>query len=135
MLLQSFFFFQSLHLFLLKQFEFFFLSCICHTETVCVSALQQSESAGPIHIYPLFSGFPFHLGHHRALNRVPCPIQEALITYLSYTQQCIYVNLDVPIHLTPPSSHHGIHPFHPVLYVCGSISALQVTSSIRVGHD
>ena len=29
-----------------------------------------------IHTYPLFSGFPSHLGHRRALNRVPCAISE-----------------------------------------------------------
>ena len=29
-----------------------------------------------IYIYPLFSGFPSHLGHHRALHRVPCAIQQ-----------------------------------------------------------
>ena len=40
----------------------------------CVSfCVWQSES--DIHfvsIYILFSGFPFHLGHHRALSRVAC---------------------------------------------------------------
>ena len=29
-----------------------------------------------IHIYPLFSGFSSHLGHHGALRRVPCAIQS-----------------------------------------------------------
>ena len=27
-----------------------------------------------IYIYPLFFGFPSHLGHHSALSRVPCAI-------------------------------------------------------------
>ena len=31
------------------------------------------------YIHPLFLGFPWHLGHHRALSRVPCAIQEVLI--------------------------------------------------------
>ena len=35
-----------------------------------------------VFIYPLFCGFPSHLGHHRALSRVPWAIQEILIGYL-----------------------------------------------------
>ena len=32
--------------------------------------------ASAIHLYiPFFLGFPSHLGHHRALSRVPCSIQ------------------------------------------------------------
>ena len=48
------------------------------------------------YIYPLFFGFPSPLGHHRALSRVPCALQQVLISYLFYTQsqQCIYVNLN-----------------------------------------
>ena len=38
-----------------------------------------------IYIYPLFFGFPSHLGHTRALDRVPCTIWLILISYLFYT--------------------------------------------------
>ena len=34
------------------------------------------------HIYPLFCGFPSHLGHQKALRRIPWAIQEVLIGYL-----------------------------------------------------
>ena len=37
-----------------------------------------------IYIYPLFFGFPSHLDHHRALNRVPCATQQVLISYLFF---------------------------------------------------
>ena len=65
---------------------------------VLVSTLQQSESAIHIHISPFFV-FPSHLGHHRSLSTVPCAIQQALISYLFYTQyqQCMYVNPNLPI--------------------------------------
>ena len=43
-----------------------------------------------VYIYPFFFGFPSHLGHHRALSRVPSAIQQVLISYLFYTQWCIY---------------------------------------------
>ena len=33
-----------------------------------------------VHIYPLLFGFPSHLGHHRVLSRVPCAIQQVLIS-------------------------------------------------------
>ena len=38
-----------------------------------------------VYIYPLFFEFPSHLGHQRALSRVPCAIQSVLISYLFYT--------------------------------------------------
>ena len=39
-----------------------------------------------IYLYPLFGfGFPSHVGHHRALNRVPCVVEQDLISYLFYT--------------------------------------------------
>ena len=41
---------------------------------VLVYLVQQNESAKRIHIGPLC--------HHRALSRVPCDIQQALISYL-----------------------------------------------------
>ena len=50
----------------------------------CVSAVQQSESAIRINISPLF--WTSHLGHHRAPSRVPCGIQQVLISYLFYTR-------------------------------------------------
>ena len=36
-----------------------------------------------MYIYPLFFGFPSHLGPHRALSRVPCAIyiHKVLISY------------------------------------------------------
>ena len=43
-----------------------------------VSAAQQSESAIYIHIYLLFFGFPFHLGHHRAVTKSTI-LQQKLI--------------------------------------------------------
>ena len=45
-----------------------------------------------IHIQPLFFGFPSHLDHHRAVNRVPCDAQ-VLTSYLFYTQsqECILI--------------------------------------------
>ena len=38
------------------------------------------------YIYAPFGGFPSHLGHHRALGRVPPAIQQVFISYLFYTQ-------------------------------------------------
>ena len=41
---------------------------------VLVSAVQQSQSAMHIHIADPLFWISFPLGHHRALNRVPCAI-------------------------------------------------------------
>ena len=55
-----------------------------------VSTVQHSESAIHIHI-ALFLGFPSHLGHHRAVSRVPGAIQSVLISYY-LIHGSVYVN-------------------------------------------
>ena len=106
-----------------------------------------------------FYVFLSHLLHHRALSRVPCVIQQVLISYIFYTQyqQCIYiptpvflsgksygqrnlagyslwgrkswtqlselttiyVNLSLPVHLTPPPSLLSVCLFSSLcLYFC-----------------
>ena len=67
-------------------FKSIFLGMLLHYNVMLVSAEQQSEPAVRVYIHLLFSAFPFHLGHHRALGRILCAIQEVLIAYLFYTQ-------------------------------------------------
>ena len=47
-----------------------------------------------------FFRFPSHLDYHRALSRVPCAIQYILFHFLFYTEACIYVNPNLPVHPT-----------------------------------
>ena len=77
---------------------FFFLISIgvysCFT-VLCQFLLYSKVNQLYVYTYPLFFGFPSHLGHHRALlSGVPCAIQQVLISYLFYTQyqQCVYVH-------------------------------------------
>ena len=60
-----------------------------------------------VYICSLFLGFPSNLGHYRALSRVPCAIQQVLISYLLvsvvYTCQS----------QTSNSSHPSILPWYP----------------------
>ena len=51
-----------------------------------------------VYIYPLFFRFFSHIGHYRVLSRVPCAIQQVLICYLFYIQQCVYVSPNLPIY-------------------------------------
>ena len=83
-----------------------------------------------MYVCPFFLQFPSHLGHHRALSRVSCAIQSMLISYLFYTQQCIYIyaSPNLPIHSNHPCSL-SICMF--VFYTHGFISALQISSSIQ----
>ena len=79
-----------------------------------------------IYIYPLFFRFFSHIGHYRVLSRVPCAIQQVLISYLFYIQQCVYVN---------PNLQFIPHPLPPgnckfVFYMCNSISVLQISSLV-----
>ena len=56
--------------------------------------------------YPLFVRFFSHVGHHRALSRVPCAVQQVLISYVLYIIVCICQS-------QPPNSS----PFSPLVSV------------------
>ena len=96
------------------------------------SAVQQSGSAIykyiQIQIYPLFVGFPSHLGHHRTLGRAPCAIPSVLISYV-FTHSSVYMPIPILQFIPPP-------PPPPRMVSCLfsmsvlSISALQTSSSI-----
>ena len=78
-----------------------------------------------VYIYPLFIGFPFRLGHHRALRKVPCATQQVL--FICFIQRSVYMSIPtfqfIPPHLSPLVSMF-------VLYACVSISALRIVSSV-----
>ena len=72
---------------------------------VLISAVQQSESAIYMYTYPLFLEFPSHLGHHRALNRVPWAIQVLISFHFIYSITSVYVSIIHPqfLRLLPSS--------------------------------
>ena len=76
---------------------------------LCQFLLYSKVNQLYVYIYPLFFGFPSHLGHHRVLSGVSCAIQQVLISYLFYTQQCMYVSPNLPVHPTHPPCPLGIH--------------------------
>ena len=51
----------------------------------------------------LFYGYPFHLGHQRALNSVPYAVQQILTSYLFYI--LVYI-----CQSQPPNSSHPLLP-------------------------
>ena len=53
-----------------------------------------------IQIYPLFCGFPSHLGHQRALTRVPCVINYLFYMLCSFSIASVVSN----------SVTHGLQP-------------------------
>ena len=75
------------------------------------------------YICPLFCRFFFQIGHYRVLNRVLSAIQQVLISYLFYIQQCVQ---SIPIsQFIPPLLPPGKHKF--VFYICNFISILQIS--------
>ena len=44
------------------------------------------------YLYSLFFRFFAHIGHYRVLSRVPCAIQQILISYLFYIQICVHIS-------------------------------------------
>ena len=80
-----------------------------------------------INIYPLFSGFSSHIGPHRALCRVPCAIQQVLISYLvNSVQMSIPISQLIPLPL-PLQVSMCLFPMSVYF-----ISALQVRSTIPI---
>ena len=126
--LPSFFFFQ----FLLRYSKL-------HLQLHCFTMLYQfvmyckvNRLYICIHIYSLFFGFPFHLGHHRAVNRVPCAIQQVLISYLFSTQQCVYANSNLLFYATPlpPTSPPPVSTH----LSCMSVSLFLLCKQVHLHH-
>ena len=51
-----------------------------------------------MYTYLFFFRFFSHIGHYRVLSSVPCAIQQVLIRYLFYIEQCVYINSKLPIY-------------------------------------
>ena len=79
-------------------FKNFFIGVVLIYNVVLVSGVQQSESV--IHTSTLFQILFLYM-YYRVLSRVPCAIQQVLISYLFYIQQCAYVNPNLPIYPSP----------------------------------
>ena len=94
-----------------------------------VSAVHWSESGIWTHIPPAswFTPHPSPLGHYRPPRRAPCAIRQLPTSRLFYTSSCIDVSATLSALPTFPSPH-CMHK--SLLYVCISISALQIGSSV-----
>ena len=75
--------------------------CACvrahtHTHTVdlqCVSFRSTAEWFSYVYtVYLFLSRFFSHIGYNRILSQVPSTIQQVLVFYLFYIQQCVYIN-------------------------------------------
>ena len=75
--------------------------------------------------YPLFSGFPSHLGRHGAFSRVLCAIHTYILYIVSIVCICMYrcivyvkPNLAIPSHHPSPSCYPYICSLCLCLYFC-----------------
>ena len=57
---------------------------------LCQFLLYNKVNQQYVYVHLSFIGFLPHLGHRTALSRGLCAMQYVLISYLFYTQQCIY---------------------------------------------
>ena len=100
-------------------------------DVVLVSAIQQGESAVCLHISSSFwISFPFRSS--KSIEQIPRAVQQFLMHQLFCTrcQQSVYVSPNLPIPPTTAPFPLGIHTL--VLYICVSISALQIRSSMKI---
>ena len=93
---------------------------------VLVSVAEQSESAMCIRGSPLFH-FPFPFKSPQSMPRVPWAVQCILI-YFIHSINSVYVSIPISQLILSPTSPFIVHMF--VLYICVSISALQIIFSI-----
>ena len=90
---------------------------------LCSFLLYSKVNQLYVYIYSLFFVFPSHLGHHRALSRVPCALKRfSLVIYFIHriNSVCISIPISQFIH---PTSLLGIHKF--VLYTCALVLFLK----------
>ena len=96
--------------FVLLFLKIIFYQCIVVLQC-CVNFYLTAKQISHVYVSPPCSVVPSHLGHHGASSRVPCAVQQILISYLFNMQY--YVCLPQ----SPNSSHHSLYPpWFP--YVC-----------------
>ena len=71
--------------------------CWSIVDLQCQFLLYSKVNQLYIYLSLLFFRFFSHIGHYRVLRRVPYAIQQVLISYLFYIQQCAYVNPNLTI--------------------------------------
>ena len=57
-----------------------------------------------VYTYPLFFGFPSHLGHQRALGRTPCALQQLLLIYSIHSISSVWASLVAQLVKNPPAA-------------------------------
>ena len=95
-------YFLILSLFLYQLAFLFLLQYSCFT-VLCQFLLCSKVNQLYVYIYPLFLRFSCHLGHRRALTRVPCAIQQVLISYL-FICSSVYTSVSISRLIPPPHS-------------------------------
>ena len=83
---------------------------------LCYFLLHSKADELYVDTYPLFFGLPAHAGLHRALSRVPCAVQQVLLSYRFYESGSVRLSA-VPYSLQP----YGLQPAR--LYVHGILQA------------
>ena len=79
-----------------------FFTFIAINSVVIVSGGQQRDSAiHIIYMYPFCPTLPSHPGCHVTLSRVPCAIQQDLVSYPSQTEQCAHIDPKLLNYLFP----------------------------------
>ena len=95
---------------------------------LCQFLLYSKANQPYIYIYSAsFFEFPSHLGHCRALSRVPCANSRFLLVIYFIHSTIKYVHPYLTVHPIS-SSALGIYMLSP--YICVSISAQQIGSSV-----
>ena len=114
-------------------FKFFFYIGLQLIYNVCQFQVYSKVIQLYIYIYLFFFRFFSHIGYCRVLSRVSCVIQQVLVDYLFYKQQCAYVNPKSPNSSHPPLHFNSKSLILPFIIVSLQMSlAHELVSPLRV---
>ena len=110
-------------------YVFFSFQCLleysCFT-MLCQFLLYSTVNQLWVYLYPSLFWISFPFRSPQSAGQSSQCLQQVFNSHLLYTQQFKYVYSSLPIHPLP--SPFGVYKF--VLYICVSISALQISSSV-----
>ena len=105
-----------------------FLNCGIYALKCCVSFCYTAVKQLHVYIYPLFFGFPSHLGHQK--HWVKFPVLYSRFSVISFIHSINTVDILIPISQLIPPLPSSLSVYMFIFHVCVSISDLQIVSPV-----
>ena len=84
---------------------------------VSVLVFQVYSKVNQLDICPFLFTFFSRIVYYTVLNGFPCAIKQVLVTYIFYTQWCVYVNPNLLTYLSPNCNSYSFVGFLSFLFL------------------